>query len=185
MTKKQIFVEWAVIVAIGLIAAFVPSLLFGGQCYVQRSVAPVYGYSYGHYADQIVLKQVYPPYYYAVGTELQLDAIAEKLSQRIEQKLLAKQKAAEAAAVPAAPKSILSTKCFTCHSPGTKAVKENDAPIYFDATGKLTANAEQRASMATAAKLGVMPPAKELTDDEYLELKRDLSNLNPERPGDQ
>ena len=138
----------------------------------RRVVAPVYSYGH-HYASPVALRQVYAPYYYAVGSELQLDAIAERLSQRIEQKLLEKQRAAmPPAAHPAA--KLVSASCAKCHSPGTKAVLEESAPIYFDAEGRLTATAEQRASMKTAAHLGAMPPAKELSDDDYLSLVREL-----------
>lgn len=164
--RYQILISFIIIAALIL-----PLSLFADVCRVQRVVQPVYSYGYHHgYAQQVLLRQVYPPYYYAVGSELQLDAIAEKLSQRIEQKLIEKQKAMQ----PQPAAKLVSASCVTCHSPGTKAVKESEAPIYFDATGKLTATAEQKASMLTAVRLGVMPPAKELSDDEYLQLKKEL-----------
>lgn len=133
-------------------------------CRVQQVSYPVYGYQY---QQPVLLKQIYQPYYYAVGTELQLDALAERLAQRLEQK----QKLAE----KLRPKTgILNAKCAACHTAGTKAVMEDNAPVYFDAVGNLTATQEQRASMATAAKLGVMPPAKELSDEEWIEFKVEL-----------
>lgn len=154
--------RYKVVVCLFVIAALVlPWPLLADVCRVQRVVHPVY-----HYGQNVVLKNVYPPYYYAVGTELQLDALAEKLSQRIEAKLKLKEKSEE-------PKTVLSTKCATCHSPGKQAVTDG-APAFFDAEGKLTATAEQKASMKTAARLGAMPPSKELDDDSYLQMVREL-----------
>jgi uncharacterized membrane protein len=157
------------LIAFLVVSAFVLTWpLFGDVCRVQRVVSPVYSYSH-QYAQPVVLKQVYQPYYYAVGTDLQLDAIAEKLSARIEQKLIERQRAMMPPQV-----KLISASCAKCHTAGTKAVNEDAAPVYFDPNGKLTATAEQRASMKTAVHLGVMPPGKELTDDEYLQFVKEL-----------
>lgn len=150
---------------------FAPVLLFGGVCRVQRIATPVYSYSYS-YAQPVYLRQVYAPYYYAVGQELQLDSLAEKLAQRIEQKLIQRQQSER----PQQPQSLVAEKCARCHSPRSKAVLESEAPVFFNELGELLATAEQRASMRTAAKLGSMPPppAQLLSDDDYLALKAEL-----------
>ncbi len=158
----------SLIACIAIVAVIAPWPLFAGVCNVQRVTTPVYAYQ--RYVEPVVLKQVYPAYYYSVGTDLQLDALAEKLSARIEQKLIERQKAVE-------PKSLVTSACAKCHSPGSKAVKETQSPVFFDDVGKLVATAEQRASMKTAAHLGAMPPVKELTDDEYLQLVKELKEL--------
>jgi mono/diheme cytochrome c family protein len=110
-----------------------------------------------------------------------LDAIAERLSQRLEQKLIERQ---QRAALPDRPASIVADKCARCHTPNAKAVKESEAPTFFNELGELVATSEQRASMKTAAKLGAMPPppAKELSDDDYIELRRELERgMEPHR----
>jgi cytochrome c553 len=158
--------RWKILTAFIVVAALVlPWQLFADVCHVQRINSNVYGY--GHYKQQVVLKQIYQPYYYAVGTELQLDALAEKLMARLEEK----QKLAERLKPPT---GILATKCASCHKAGSKAEREDGAPVYFSEAGDLIATPEQRASMRTAAKLGSMPPTKELEDDQYLSLVEEL-----------
>lgn len=166
------------IVFIAIIASVLPWPLTAGVCRVQRVVTPVYSYQYS-YAQPVVLKQVYPNYYYSVGTDLQLDALAERLSARIEAKLIERQRAHE----PQERQSIVTASCAKCHSPGSKAVKEAEAPVFFDAAGNLTATAEQRASMKTAAKFGAMPPppAKEMSDDDYIEFRRELERVTEQQ----
>lgn len=165
-------IRYKAIIAFVVIAAVIMAWpLLAGVCRVQRVVSPVYSYRYS-YAEPVYLKQIAAPYYYSVGTDLQLDALAEKLSARIEQKLVERQRAEE-------PKPLVVASCAKCHSPGSRAVKESEAPAFFDDSGKLIASAEQRASMRTAAKLGSMPPppAKYMTDDEYLQLVKELKEL--------
>ena len=58
--------------------------------------------------------------------------------------------------------------CASCHT-GAKA-KAAHRPAFWDDKGAFTATAAQRQKMATAAKVGTMPPDKPLSDDEYLAL---------------
>jgi hypothetical protein len=143
---------------------------YAGHCRVQTITSPVYTYqAVSTYAEPVYLQQVMPNYYYSVGTDLQLDAIAERLAERIEAKIIARQEAR-------VPRTILAQSCAKCHSPGSKQVGELRAPVFFDDAGVLIATAEQRASMKTAARLGAMPPppAEELSDDDYLQLKSEI-----------
>ena len=171
-------IKWKILIAFIAVAALVlPWQLFAGVC-AQRVVKHV------TYAQPVAYQQVayqaayVSPYSYAIGSDLVLEALAEKLAQRIEQKLVERQK-------QAAPQSIVAEKCAKCHSPQSRAVSEG-APPFFDQLGQLTATPEQRASMATASKLGAMPPppAQELTDDEYIELRRELERgiVRPAQP---
>lgn len=148
-------------VLVKLLPVFVTSV-FAGECRVQRQ--QVYQYQYAH---PVLLQQVYPAYYYSAGAAIQEEA----LLNRLKDKLKLEQRSHEFKT------SVGFTKCASCHKPGTKAVAEDLAPVFFDLEGKLTANEKQVAKMLTAAKLGSMPPAKELTDDEYLKLKSELEPL--------
>lgn len=135
----------------------------------QRVVAyaqPVVAY------QQVAYQQaVYSPYQYAIGSDLVLEALAEKLSARIEEKLIQRQQNLQPK-----PQSLVAEKCARCHSPKSKAVLEEEAPVFFSDLGELIATPEQRAAMKTASKFGVMPPApaQPLDDDTYLGLVQEL-----------
>jgi uncharacterized membrane protein len=172
------------LIAFVIIACLIlPWQLLAGVC-VQRAVVKqrVVSYAYAQPVYQAVAyQQAYvSPYSYAIGSDLVLEALAEKLALRIEQKLVERQREA------APPQSIVAEKCAKCHSPQSRAVVEEGVPAFFNELGQLTATPEQRASMATASKLGAMPPppAKELTDDEYIELRRELERgiVRPAEP---
>lgn len=157
-------------------ALIVPWPIFAGVCAQQVVKQRVVSYAYAQ--PVVTYQQAYiSPYQYAIGSDLILESLAEKLAARIEQKLVERQRAEQ-------PRSVVVESCARCHVAGSKAVVELEAPVFFDAHGNLTANAEQRASMKTAARLGAMPPppAKPLDDDTFLELRRELErHVEPQR----
>ena len=147
-----------------------------GVCRVrQRVIAQPITQAVAYAQPLVTLQQVAPSYYYSVGTDLQMDAIAERLAERIEQRLMQREQVREPARA-----GVLSTSCAKCHSPGTKAVTQQEAPIFFDRAGTLIATDEQRASMRTAAKLGAMPPEPLpiLSDDDFSQLKAELDRAD-------
>jgi mono/diheme cytochrome c family protein len=159
-------------VAIG--AAVLSWPLFAGVCaqrvVKQRVVA--YQQVYAQPVYQAVAYQQYAsPYQYAIGSDLVLEALAEKLSARIEEKLIQRQQALQPK-----PQSIVAEKCSRCHMPNSKAVLEEEAVVLFDKTGQLIATPEQRAVMEFRARQGSMPPPglPQLDDNEYLALVQEL-----------
>ena len=171
--KFKILISFIVIAALIL-----PWQLFAGVC-VQRAVVKQRVVSYPAY-QAVAYQQAYvSPYSYAIGSDLVLEALAEKLALRIEEKLVERQKQA------APPPSIVAEKCAKCHSPQSRAVSEG-APAFFDQLGQLTATPDQRASMKTAAHFGFMPPqpAQPLTDEEFIQLKVELERgiVRPAQP---
>jgi hypothetical protein len=174
--------KWKILITfIGVAAVTLPWPIFAGVC-AQRVVKQrVVSYAYAQPVYQAVAyQQAYSPYNYAIGSDLVLEALAEKLALRIEEKLIQRQEAA------APPPSIVAEKCARCHTPNSKAVVEGEAPTFFSPTGELIATSEQRAAMRTAAKFGVMPPApaQPLDDDSYLALKVELERgiVRPAEP---
>lgn len=168
--------KWKILVTFIAVAGMVlPWPLLAGVC-VQRAVVKqrVVSYAYAQPVYQAVAyQQAYvSPYNYAIGSDLVLEALAEKLAQRIEQKLVERQRES----APPQQQSIVSAACAKCHTPQSRAVVEGEAPVFFNELGQLTATPEQRASMKTAAKLGSMPPppAQPLSDDDYLAVKVEL-----------
>lgn len=159
---------------VAICGVVLPWPLFAAVC-VQRVVKqrvvtyaqPVVAY------QQVAYQQVAyaSPYQYAIGSDLVLEALAEKLSARIEEKLIQRQQALQPK-----PQSLVAEKCSRCHSPKSKAVLEDEAPVFFSDIGELIATSEQRAAMKTASKFGAMPPApaQPLDDDTYLGLVQEL-----------
>jgi mono/diheme cytochrome c family protein len=137
---------------------------------VKKNIAHV---NYGYAA---VLQQVTPVAYYAVGQNLQEEALAERIARLVDKKLASK----AAQRIPQAELplglTVLTQKCAGCHKPESKPVVSAGAPILFDATGNLTATPQQVGSILTATKNGIMPPppAEPLDDDSYLSVKQYL-----------
>lgn len=118
----------------------------------------------GQYQAQAVHNGYYRPYEYYVGEDLRLEAVAEKIARKVEEKL--QERGTLQAAEPPLGLTVLTQKCAVCHKPGTRAVLEKDAPVFFDAKGQLKPLKEAQAlKMAMAADMGQMPPppAKELS----------------------
>lgn len=169
-------------VAVG--GAVLPWPLLAGVC-AQRVVKQrVVSYQQVYAQPVVAYQQVaYSPYQYAIGSDLVLEALAEKLSARIEEKLIQRQQALQPK-----PQSLVAEKCSRCHSPKSKAVLEDEAPVFFSELGELIATSEQRAAMRVAAKWGNMPPqpAPPLDDDSYLglvsELKQGPQGLRSDYP---
>lgn len=167
------------IVLFGGYLTFVPGCMapaYGGVCRAQKVVAAQQVYSYATYAQPVYLQQVAPAYAYSVGASLQEEAVADRIAALVLEKI----EAARPAPVIEQRRSLLSTACARCHTAGSRAVAEQDAPVFFDPVGVLTATREQRASMKTAAKLGAMPPppTPQLDDDQYIELRRELERVD-------
>lgn len=137
---------------------------------VKKNVAHV-AYGYG-----TVLQAVTPVAYYAVGQNLQEEALAERIARLVDKKLAAK----AAQRIPQAELpiglTVLTQKCAGCHKPDSKPVVSAGAPILFDATGNLEVSPQQIGSILTAIKNGIMPPppAEPLDDDSYLAVKQYL-----------
>ena len=64
--------------------------------------------------------------------------------------------------------AVAKESCAACHT-GAKA-KAAHRPAFWTDAGQFTATEAQKQKMATAAKVGTMPPDKPLSDDEYLAL---------------
>lgn len=164
-------------VAVG--AAVLSWPLFAGVCAQRLVRQKVVSYQQVYAQPVVAYQQVaYSPYQYAIGSDLVLEALAEKLSARIEEKLIQRQQALQPK-----PQSLVAEKCARCHSPKSKAVLEDEAPVFFSEIGELIATSEQRAAMKVAAKWGNMPPqpAQPLDDDEYLGVAAELKQGAPIR----
>jgi mono/diheme cytochrome c family protein len=142
-------------------AVLIASPLSAGHC-VQRQV--VYQQQYA--------KQLYQPYYlYQVGQTYREDAIAEKIARKVEARLASKLKALEQIKADHPGKQILLQQCAKCHQPGTKAVTEKEAPVFFtDATTLKDLSDAQKKKIDEAVQNGHMPPAPAdpLSDADYL-----------------
>jgi cytochrome c553 len=164
-------VEGEVIRYLSLIGAvLMASPVSAGHC-VQRQV--VVKQNYGYYGKQVYLQQIQAPYYYSVGAVVREEAIAEKIARRVEAKLTQRLKVLEQPKLEHPGVAMLTSKCATCHSPGTKAVVEKKAPEFFAADGALKElNEKQRNAIDSAVNEGRMPPTGEpLADGEYITIR--------------
>lgn len=144
-------------------------------------------FNYGHgYNAQVVLKQVYPPQYYTVGALVQEDALANRLSQRIEK--LVERKLAQALSKAdhqdadrrEHPGAALSKqRCAGCHNEGAQKVAEGKAPKLFDSLGQWIGTPDQSEKAIAAVSEGRMPPEPQepLTDSDFVVFKDYLESL--------
>jgi mono/diheme cytochrome c family protein len=155
-----------------LAAVLIASPLSAGHC-VQPQRVVNHGYYYSPYR-QVNVQQVYQPYYYQVGTDLRAEAQAELIARKVEAKLLKRGIIGGPAAVQEHPgKKLLTASCIGCHKPGTKAVTEKEAPVFFDEAGKLKELSDkQKEKIDAAVNEGRMPPTGEPLDDgEYVTIR--------------
>lgn len=155
----------ALLIAAGV--AGCSALAQAGHCRVQRQVVVKHAY-----VQPVILNQVAPYYVYSVGAALQEEALLKRLEQRLAEKHAVKE--------PQHP--VLHANCAKCHSPGTKAVLEQEAPLFFDAEGKLTATDAQKRKMKAASESGSMPPTAPLSDDDYLRVVQELGVVDEPAP---
>lgn len=139
---------------------------------------------YNAYAPAVVLKQASPVLYWTVGQQVQENAQLALLRKAIREEIRQEFKARYQRSNPPDPQTqkavglqLLERSCMKCHQPGSKAVVEQEAPVFFTADGVFDATPELRGSIATAVKKGVMPPppTDALDDDSYLAIKQFLS----------
>ncbi len=150
-----------ILATLGIVA--IASPLNAGHC-----VQQVRAYSY---QQPVYLQQVYAPYYYAVGAQIREEAVAEKIARKVEQKLSQRMKALEQVKPDHPGKAMLIQNCAKCHQPGTKAVTEKEAPVFFsDAQTLKELSDAQRRKIDDAVHDGHMPPApaEPLSDADYL-----------------
>jgi mono/diheme cytochrome c family protein len=153
-----------ILATIGIVA--IASPLSAGHC-----VQQVRSYSY---QQPVYLQQVYAPYYYAVGSQIREEAVAERIARKVEAKLSSKIKALETAKPDHPGKVLLTQHCAKCHQPGTKAVTEKEAPVFFsDAQTLKELSDAQRKKIDEAVHDGHMPPApaEPLSDADYLAIR--------------
>ncbi len=143
---------------------------YGQQVYT----APLYP------QNQVYLNQIAPHQYYGVGLEVQLDAIAEKISKKIEAQLQAKLKMGQQGPAVHPGAAIMAAKCANCHREGSKPVADKGAPVLFDASQKWLGTRDQAIAAISLVKRGAMPPepAKELEDDEFIAIKSYLDRIS-------
>lgn len=137
------------------------------------------------YAPAVVVKQVYPNLYWTVGQSVQEAAQFALIRKAVREELRQELKSLQMRSVPQDPEAqkalglqVLERSCIKCHTVGSKAVVEQEAPAFFTADGVFNATPEQRGAIGAVVKKGVMPPppADALDDDSYLAIKQFLNN---------
>jgi cytochrome c553 len=146
-----------------LAAVLIASPLSAGHC-VQRQVIVNHGGYYGH-QKAIAIQQYYQPYVYGVGQNYREEAVAERIARKVEAKLT---KRFEQLRTPVEHPAVnlLVQHCAGCHKPGTKAVVEDDAPVFFsDASVLKPLNDAQKKKFEKSIRLGTMPKNGEPLSD--------------------
>lgn len=137
----------------------------------------------------VVLQQAAPYTYWTVGQSVQensqlavyraenLKIIREEF-QQLRKELLRSNVPADPEAQKALGLQVLEQNCSKCHTVGSKAVVDKEAPVFWDADKNFVATPEQMGGIKVAVKNGIMPPtpAQPLSDDDYLAIKQFLTN---------
>lgn len=124
------------------------------------------------YAQPVVVQQAYayPQVYYSVGQDLQVEALAEKIAARVEQKLALR--SAARTEQQAAPASALAKNCAKCHS--------GDSPkggLVFDGVHEISCSNITKALRAIGS--GAMPKGKVIDGTTKGDLMQELLDSEP------
>lgn len=150
----------------------------------QAVVANAYDYN-----QAVLLNQVNPAQYYTVGAYVQEEAIAKRLTDRIErlvekrlnEALQAREKTEQASGRTEHPGLELARKtCASCHRDGSMKVTDKGAPKLFDALDNWIGTPAQNEKAVLSVEQGRMPPAPQqvLTDRDFVVFKDYLESLS-------